>query len=262
MQAERTRAVILTTQRTGSTFLAECLGSHPDIHCAGELLNGQPDWSIPPPRGPFRYLVKGARIARTGAWLPQYRLEKYYCGGLSQVRCFKAMYNQLARPFALRYLLEHREIRVIHLRRENLLATQVSTLLMQKRPELQATGHVTPLRIRVDPQRVLARMRAAEARYRRFEALFAGHAQLPVTYESLFDGSQLRAATAERLCDFLGIARRPMQSRIIKLNPRSLRDTVENYDALAEDVAQSEFAAMLAPETPRRARTAGARAGN
>ncbi len=36
----------------------------------------------------------------------------------------------------------------------------------------------------------------------------------------------------------------------------------ENYDALAEAVAQSEFAAMLAPETPRRARSASARAGD
>ena len=51
---ERTRAVILTTQRTGSTFLVECLDSHPAIHCAGELLNGQPDTQIAPPRGPFR----------------------------------------------------------------------------------------------------------------------------------------------------------------------------------------------------------------
>jgi len=260
--AERTRAVILATQRTGSTFLAECLGSHPEIHCAGELLNGQPDLPIPPPRGPFRYVVKAVRIARTGAWLPHYRLERFYRAGRSPVRCFKAMYNQLARPGALGYLLGHREIRVIHLRRENLLATQVSTLLMQKRPELQATGYVAPLRIRVDPQRVLAAMRAAEARYRRFEALFAGHAVLPVSYESLFDGAQLRATTAGRLCDFLGVARQPMESRIIKLNPRSLRDTVENHEALAEAVAQSEFAAMLAPETLRRPRSAGARTGN
>ena len=39
----RIRAVILTTQRTGSTSLVECLGSHPEIECASEILVGDPD---------------------------------------------------------------------------------------------------------------------------------------------------------------------------------------------------------------------------
>jgi LPS sulfotransferase NodH len=255
--AERTRAVILTTQRTGSTFLVECLDSHPAIHCAGELLNGQPDTQIAPPRGPFRYLVKGARIARTGAWLPHYRLEQYYRGGLSPVRCFKAMYNQLARPFALRYLLDHREIRVIHLRRENLLSTHVSLLLMQKRRELQATQPVAPLQIRVDPDRVIAAMRKAETCYLRFDHRFQGHRILNLTYESLFEGSRLRTETARRICDFLGVARKPMQSRIIKLNPRSLRDIVTNYDELAEALSNTEFASLLTDSALDRARVAG-----
>ena len=88
-------------------------------------------------------------------------------------------------------------------------------------------------------------MRTAAARYRRFEALFARHALLPVSYESLFDGSCLQAATARRICDFLGVARHAMQSQIIKLNPNSLRDTVINYDELAEAVSRSEFAGLL-----------------
>ena len=258
MPGERTRAVLLTTQRTGSTFLVECLDSHPAIHCAGELLNGQPDTLIAPPRGPFRYFIKGARIARTGAWLPQYRLEEYYRAGLSPVRCFKAMYNQLARPFALRYLLDHREIRVIHLRRENLLNTHVSLLLMQKRKELQATQPVARLWIRVDPDRAIAAMRKAVARFERFDRLFASHPLLNLSYESLIDGSRLRAETGRRICDFLGVSREPMQSRIVKLNPRSLRDMVRNYDELAEALSNSEFGGMLAESALDRARLAGA----
>lgn len=262
MPAERRRAVILTTQRTGSTFLVECLGSHPEIHCAGELLNGQPDSPIPPPRGPFRYVIKGVRIARTGAFLPHFRLEQFYRRGDTPVRCFKAMYNQLARPFALRYLVAHREIRVILLRRENLLDAHVSTLLMQKRHELQATKPVAPLWIRVDPARAVAAMRKAEARRRFYEALFAGHRRLPVSYESLFDGSRLQAETGRRICDFLDVARRPMESRIIKLNPRSLREMVINYDELAESLARSPYAHLLAPAARTRPGSSGARAAN
>jgi LPS sulfotransferase NodH len=242
------RAVILTTQRTGSTFLMECLASHPEIHCAGEILNGQPDSPIPPPRGPFRHFVKFARIARTGAWLPAFRLEQFYGRGRSRVRCFKAMYNHLARPFVLRYLLTHSEIRVIHLSRQNLLKAYVSTLLMQKRRILQATTPVAPMWIRVNPHKAIAFVRKARTRYERYEALFAQHARLPVTYESLFDRTLLRAATGWRICDFLGVSRHPMQSGIVKLNPESLRDMVTNYDELAEAVTHSEFAEMLIAE--------------
>lgn len=261
MPAERTRAVILTTQRTGSTFLAACLDSHQEIFCAGELLNGQPDISLPAPRGPFRYVVKFGRIARTGAWMPPYRLEQFYAGGSETVRCFKAMYNQLARPLALHYLRAHREIRVIHLRRENLLARHISELLMQKRRELQATGPVAPLKLHVDAKRAIAAMRNATALQRQFEALFANHERLAVTYESLFDGSRLRAETARRICDFLGITERPMQSRIVKLNSRSLGSMIKNYDELAEALRLTEFAAMLPADSPGKPQPQGLPAG-
>jgi hypothetical protein len=216
---------------------------------------------IPPPRGPFRYLVKGLRILRTGAWLPHYRLEAFYRDGLSPVRCFKAMYNQLARPFALRYLLDHREIRVIHLRRENLLNAYVSLLLMQKRRELQATRPVARIWIRVDADRAIAALRKAVARFERFDRLFAGHPRLNVSYESLIEGSRLKAETGRQICDFLGVSRQPMQSRIVKLNPRSLRDMVTNYDELAEALSRTEFAGMLAEGSLDRARPAGVYGG-
>ena len=240
------RAVILASPRTGSTFLAECLASHPEIHCAGEILNGQPDTPIPPARGPFRHVVKFARIARTGAWQPAFRLEQFYGRGQARVRCFKVMHNQLARPFVLRYLLSHREIRVIQLWRQNLLKAYVSVRLMQKRRILQASAPVAPVWIRIDPDRAIAAMRAARARNEHYAALFAQHARLSVTYESLFDGPNLRIGTAWRICDFLGVSRHPMQCGIVKLNPVSLRDTVTNYDELADVVSGSEFAEMAA----------------
>jgi hypothetical protein len=245
LRADCTRAVILTTERTGSTFLFQCLDSHPEVHCAAELLNGQPDFPIPPPRGPFRYIIKGFRIARTGAWLPHYRLEKFYNAATTPVRCFKVMYGQFVRPFALRYLLQHREIRVIHLRRENLLQTHVSVALMQKRRDLHVTQPVAPVWAHIDPGLAIAAMRQTEALYQRYDRLFAGHPLMHVSYETMIDGSRLDAATGERICDFLGVSRQPMQSPLVKLNPRSLRDMVSNYDQLAEAVSRSEFAGML-----------------
>jgi len=241
----RVRAIILTTQRSGSTFLVECLRSHPDVQCAGEILNGQPDDPIAAYRGPFKQAVKMLRILRSGAWRPANRMEEYFSGGSAKVRCFKAMYNQLQRPFALTYLQQQEDLRVIHLRRRNTLKVQVSTLLMPKRKKLQAMGPTPTIWIKVDPERAIERMRQAQARYDHFERAFARHARLQVHYEELFDGEHLNAETGRRICDFLGVAQHPMKSRLTKLNPESLRDMVTNYDELATAVSRTEFADLL-----------------
>jgi hypothetical protein len=241
-----TRAVILTTQRTGSSFLVECLASHPDIECAREILEGHPDDpKVHLYRGPFRRAVKLYQFLESGAWLPGNRIERYFTGGHAKVRMFKAMYNQLERPFCLRYLRDHEEIRVVHLRRRNLLKLHVSTLLMPKRRELQANTPVDLIRIRVNPAKAIANMRIARARYERFERIFDRHPRLPVTYESLIDGQTLRHETGRRICEFLGVRPRPMRSELVKMNPESLRQVVTNYDELAAQVSRTEFAELL-----------------
>jgi hypothetical protein len=242
----RIRAVILTTQRTGSTSLIVSLGTHPEIECAGEILNGQPDVPREAYRGPLKQAVKAWNIVRRGAWRPGHRMEGYFSGGQAKVRAFKVMYNQLRRPFAERYLVEHREVRVIHLRRHNLLKVYVSELLMPKRRHLQATGGpVEAVWIQVDPAKAVARLRRAKAEYERFDRAFERHRRLPVMYETLIDGAYLQADTARKICDFLDIGQHAMKSKITKLNPESLRDMVTNYDELASAISRTEFADML-----------------
>jgi LPS sulfotransferase NodH len=240
------RAIILTTQRSGSTFLVESLNSHPEIECSGEILNGQPDHPVPPLRGPLKQAIKALRIARTGAWMPRRWIDGFYSRGSARVRCFKAMYNQLSRPFAMRYFDENEDIKVVHLRRHNLLKVHVSTLLMDKREQLQARGPTEAVWIHVDPVRAIASMRKARRIYQSFDDAFGKHPRVQVAYENLFDGANLQADTGRLICDFLGVAYHPMRSQIVKLNPESLRDMVTNYDELAEAVSRTEFADLLA----------------
>ena len=255
----RVRAVILTTQRTGSSSLVECLASHPDIECAREILEGQPDDLSHVYRGPFRRVAKLYRILRTGAWLPTQRIESYFAGGTAKVRMFKVMYNQLERPFALRYLLEHDDVRIIHLRRRNLLKVHVSALLMPMRRELQASAPVEPIRIHVDPARAVASMRKAKARYELYEKIFERHPRIAVAYESLFNGQELQPETGRKICQFLGVEPRPMRSTLVKVNPESLRDIVTNYDELFAALAMTEFATSV-ERMPARTETAAAKA--
>ncbi len=244
-QTNRIRAVILTTQRTGSTSLVVSLGTHPDIECAGEILIGAPDAPKPQVRGRFKTVARIGNIIKFGAWMPGRRMERFYAGGSARVRVCKVMYNQLANPFALRYLQSDRAMRILHLRRHNLLKVHVSRLLMGKRERVQATGPVEAVRTHVDPDAAIAAMRKARARYDRFETLFGAHSRLQLTYESLFEGQGLSEATTAAICDFLDVARHSMPSKLTKLNPESLQDMVSNYDELAAAVSRSEFAEFL-----------------
>ncbi len=245
-ESGRVRAIILTTQRSGSTFLVSCLRSHPEVECAGEILNGQPDDPLPAYRGPFRQTLKGIRILRTGAWRAGTFMDAYFRRGKAKVRCFKAMYNQLARPFAARYLVGNEDIRVMHLRRHNLLKVHVSTLLMNKRTQLQATAPTETVWIDVDPQKAIASMRKARDRYESYDRAFQRHPRLQLSYENLIDRDGITEDTRSRICDFLDIAQLPMTSPLVKLNPESLRDMVTNYDELADAISRTEFADMLA----------------
>jgi LPS sulfotransferase NodH len=245
-ESGRVRAVVLTTQRSGSTFLVECLRSHPEIECSGEILNGQPDHPVPPFRGPLKKFKKALRIAYTGAWMPGRWLDAFYSRGSAKVRCFKAMYNQLSRPFAMHYFDRNEDIRVIHLRRHNMLKVHVSTLLMDEREQLQATAPAEAVWIRVDPAKAIASMRKARAYYDSFDQAFAKHPRLQVAYEKLFDGPYLQEETGRRICEFLEVPYHRMQSKLTKLNPDSLRDMVTNYDELADAISRTEFAEMLA----------------
>lgn len=245
------RAIILTTQRTGSTFLVGCLQSHPQIHCITELLVGA---HLEPPAflRTSRFGTKASRFLMSGGWYPTRAMRRFYAEGDRPVRVFKAMYNQVSVPWTLRWLTRNTDIHVLHLSRRNLLKLHVSRLLMPTRRnriwEPHTTEPLPPVATRVDPAAAIAQMRQARADYQRFEELFRAHPRLPLVYEDLIEGQRLAPAEGRRICDFLGVADRPMGSSLIKMNPESLRVMVTNYDELAAELAPTEFASLLDPE--------------
>jgi hypothetical protein len=242
------RAIILTTQRTGSTFLVGCLKSHPDVHCETEILVGA---QLEPPSflRTSRFGTKASRFLMSGGWYPTRAIRRFYAASDKPVSVFKAMYNQVAVPWTLRYLQRETDVAILHLSRRNLLKMYVSQLLMPTRRnriwEPHTTEPLPPVTTRVDPSAALEHMRRARADYERFERLFSGHRRLPLVYEDLIDGQRLRADQGRRICDFFGIPDRPMQSSLVKMNPESLQAMVTNYDEMADAIARTEFAELL-----------------
>lgn len=244
----RTRAIILTTQRTGSTFLVGCLNSHPDIRCITELLVGA---HLEPPAmfRSSRVLTKASRFLMSGGWYPTRAIRRFYAESEAPVSIFKIMYNQISNPPTLAHLTRDKELCVLHLSRRNLLKVYVSRLLMPRKRNAIWEPHTTeplpPVKTHVDPAHAIAYMRQARARYEHFEGAFSGHRRLAIVYEDLIAGQRLRPEEGRRICTFFGLEAHPMHSPFIKLNPESLEAMVTNYDELARAISRTEFAEML-----------------
>jgi LPS sulfotransferase NodH len=243
-----TKAIILTTQRTGSTFLVESLKSHPEVFCRGELLAGG-HVRIPGLIYKSRLATKAYRYLTSGAVFPTWMMERYFASSDRPVMAFKAMYNQIRPPWTRRYLREHTEIRILHLRRHNLLKQYVSHQLIHVKRDDHWDPHTTepvkPASIVISADAALRYLRRLRAEYDLHERMFARHARLQLSYEGMIDGNALAAGVARDICDFLGIAHRPMRSSLVKMNPERLDQMITNYDEVARAIGQTEFADLL-----------------
>lgn len=244
-----TRAIILTTQRTGSTFLEDCLESHPDIFSVGELLINGINMRAPQVLMNWRYAAKLYRFTVGGAWYPTNLMDRFFARDDKPVKVFKAMYNHLSPPWTRRYLVADEELRVIHLRRRNLLKSYVSKLLLSKKRlkswQPHAVAPVPVVSTHVSPQAAIEHMRKAQALYDRYDLLFARHRKMDLVYEDMFENGKLGEKVTAELCAFLGVPVVPMTSRLIKINPDDLDRMITNYGEVRRAILDSEFSAMV-----------------
>lgn len=247
-----TSAIILTSQRSGSTFLASCLDAHPDIRCYGEVLNGS-HFKPPKPILHFKYPTKAYRYLAAGGWNPVAILQRYFARTTAPVIVVQAMYNRMDKPSVRRYLSRNTDIRIIHLRRDNLLKQYVSKALLsvkrgtKDRPwQPHVASPVPAVAIRIDPRKAMEGMRKVRSNFEEFERFLAGHRKIELVYEDMINGQELTADTWRSLSELLDVA--PPQaapSPLVKMNPSHLRPMVENYDELANALKGTEFERFL-----------------
>ena len=252
-----TKAIILTTQRTGSTFLVACLSSHPEVRCHGEILAGSRLYWVPDLIYKSRFAAKWYRYLRSGAWYSTRTMSLFLDRGrigsmdvgLRPVMAFKAMYNHISPPWTLNYLRNDTTIRILHLRRHSLLKSYVSNLLLSVKRDNRWKAHVyapvAPVSIKVSSEQAISHMRRSRAQYEAHERIFGEHPRLQLSYETMIEGQSIKPDVAREICEFLGIADRPMHANLIKINPERLQEMVTNYDELASAISKTEFADLL-----------------
>ena len=144
--------------------------------------------------------------------------------------------------------LARRGIKIIHLRRRNVLAAYVSSLLTIKN-QVWATQDMARIRHRsalVPIDGLVETLRHRLEQIAHFDRLLDADAPLVIDYEDLFDEQgNLAASAIDRLQAYLGldagIDPRPPR---LKIAPR-LAEAIGNYTAVADTLAPSGLAYLL-----------------
>jgi len=246
--------VLLSKQRSGSTWLMELLDSHPRIDVYAELFNasgyGRPRvgrnrdilyWNSYVALHPARGRME--RLRRYFQYLDE---EVFRKRPGKQAVGFKLMYNQAASELgALAYLCV-RNVPVIHLIRRNYLDAILSeeAALVRGVAHAETGAEVDDLRIELDTLTLQTRLEQRESEIQQTSDFLAAE-NVPcreVHYEDLLAGP----SALEPIQGFLGVGEREeLTSNLTKLNPTSHRQLIRNYDAVQEALTGTRFAGLL-----------------
>ena len=245
MTRRPTPFVVLATQRTGSSWVASMLSSHPAVLTNVELFD--PRGEEPP------YFAEYAREHSVGrdplarARLCFAYLNEIYLPepGLDAVG-FKLMYGQARRNAAVVAYLLARRVRIVHLVRSNLLDIVVSRETAGARGRFHSSeADAAPVTVCLDPPTVAARLAALDRHVRVVRRLLrlARSPTIEVTYEHLVADRGGFVA----ILHFLGVenAHRPLSSDFRKINPFGKRETIANYDEIRAVLNSTRFARFL-----------------
>ena len=273
--------MILAEARTGSTMLVRALTSHPSIRCFGEVFNKMVPFVAFGVDGYDNFSAR--ERTRRDRDFTSFLRERIYCSQPEEIRAvgFKTLYGQF---WGFRGLLEHlvddAEIRVLHLKRRNILRMLVSlkmaqatgvwveiggskftlaNLLRASRHPLRAAAKLPrllrPPMLAGKPRRETLRVRVTITKDELFKFIirtkskaghlddrFQEHPRLTLFYEDMLEQ---RVEVFNQVQTFLGVEPTPLAVTLRRQNPEPLRDLLENYDHLYEAYRNTPHAWMF-----------------
>ena len=246
-----TNFVVLSTQRSGSTWVVDMLTSHPRVVAYSELFmhggEGKPKWGQEQDLPYWQTYSRDKHRVAKPYWLWHYLGEAYRERPEIDAVGFKLMYSQLTRiSRPLMPALWMKRVRIIHLTRRNALDVVLSKeagAARQGRLHAREGEQVEQVRVRLETDDLMRRMtlheRAVAGARVRFKRV--GLPYREVVYEDLADDESGFAD----LFEFLGVEPAPVTSSLQKLNPSAHEELIENYGEVRDALADTEYAELL-----------------
>ncbi len=257
--------ILLTSHRSGSTWLADVLNQLPATSVYSELFlppaekvkANKPSFQLQ--RQTKSYLdgsirsyphyhyaqVRRSRLRPFSVY--RYLRELYALNGRVG---FKLMYGQLASfPEIWPYVMA-RGISTVHLVRENVLDIVISHEVRAKTKIAHTIAgersNLPVVQIELDPQTTLARMRSLQrnVKWARRMLDITGVRHIDVIYENL----RQDPANFLPIFDFVGAdaQEKPPESKLVKLVTADYPQLIQNYSELEQCLRGTEFASLLA----------------
>lgn len=242
-----TRFVILTSQRSGSTWLVSLLNQLKDTAAYGELFlprkhveNWDADFAYPR-FDETRDQTIGIRPLQVFHYMDQVYQHRGAVG-------FKLMYSHLYRfPELLIYFWTHR-VRVVHLVRKNPLDLVISQTLKRKVKRAHRLADEPPLedvQVELDPNTLIRRLKTRQRKIKRGQMILrlSGLRSIEIGYEDL----QKDPSVFQSLSQFLSIETDSVipQSRFQKIQRKSQGQIIKNYAEVKKVLEGTRFLSYL-----------------
>jgi len=256
--------LIITQPRSGAAWFMSSLNSHPQVYCPRlptlfSKHNLSPiKWfkprflSVDKPISPY-YKYRSSSLKRQIAH--RFNRNKLIYDFLSDLYAehhnveavgFKVNYSQIKKyPVTISWVKQN-DVTIIHLVRNNLLKRLVSHKIAHTRNLMHSTQPVEPIKVRIDPRILKEHLRKRQIRFDEYRKLFVEVLHVPfleVSYESLVADHDTET---RKVLKFLGIDKFiPLTSELVKVNPDSLEDIIENYSEVKQTLINTEFENFL-----------------
>ncbi len=238
---------ILTTQRSGSTWLMQLLNDTGKVRAFGEVFlewarveNHPGDKRLLPP------LFYGDFVKRHGSRSVSAFLDELESADERPI-AFKIMYDQVKRNPAILLMPVLRGYTIVHLRRRNLLDVVISRLLARTTRVYHSATVLEQPKVRASAESVMAMLKRIDWQMRLAKAMLAllPIRKLDLAYEDL---ATRPATEVERLLAAIGLRITEFQQaggNWIKTNRRRPEQVFADYDTIASRLQRSRFGWML-----------------
>ena len=249
MNNSATRFVVTGTQRTGTTLIRKTLDAHPDVVCLGEVFLFKSGLDGGVEGGYLRYLKQDPARKFTRHYIRRQRSIYAYLDQLESNRGgsraigFKLMLDQVNKfPSVAKYIREN-HFKVIQVARRNPLKTLVSRINLQNLKIAHSTQRIDTKKIVVPTKGLVERLIRIQREALWANNLFPELRAIDVWYEDFVKNKDEQLA---RLLEFIDVkADQQLESGLVKINPDSLVEIIENYDSVARVLKRTDYQQYL-----------------
>jgi LPS sulfotransferase NodH len=244
--------ILLAARRSGITLLVRSLNSHPQITCykkAFGVLTRFKYFKYDRPESKF-YRYRSASLTRRLDYIFRKKqlIDDFMvetgasADGLKSVGVRLSYSHAAKHPEILEWAMEN-DVGIIHLVRENVLKTYVSKVTNKKRGFGHSTSEVEVVTVDLSIWRLKRNLARLTKQIQKHRAMLQGIRHLEVFYESFVAN---RKAETRRILDFLNIDQFvPLTTDLVKVNPDSLEQIIENYGEVKQALSGTPYEKFL-----------------